>query len=117
MKAIDKKDTAESTSRKLKGASNRRTTRKIYDPSKDMPFNKGGMPKKNHAKPGSYSKAYMMGGMAKKKKIMWTPIVLMCSMYVTTECATYGGPIFKTEAACYQGMEDVGLPYLRQKVS
>ena len=46
---------------------------------------------------------------------MWTPIVLMCSMYVTTECATYGGPIFKTEAACYQGMEDVGLPYLRQK--
>jgi hypothetical protein len=68
MKAIDKKDTAESTSRKLKGASNRRTTRKIYDPSKDMPFNKGGMPKKNHAKPGSYSKAYMMGGMAKKKK-------------------------------------------------
>jgi len=46
MKAIDKKDTAESTSRKLKGASNRRTTRKIYDPSKDMPFNKGGMAKK-----------------------------------------------------------------------
>ena len=31
-------------------------------------MNKGGMPKKSHAKPGSYSKAYMMGGMAKKKK-------------------------------------------------
>jgi hypothetical protein len=29
-----------------------------------MPFNKGGMVKKNHAKPGSYSKAYMKGGMA-----------------------------------------------------
>ena len=38
-------------------------------PSKPaMPFNKGGMPKKSHAKPGSYSKAYMMGGMAKKPK-------------------------------------------------
>ena len=39
------------------------------EPSKPaMPFNKGGMPKKSHAKPGSYSKAYMMGGMAKKPK-------------------------------------------------
>ena len=35
------------------------------EPSKPaMPFNKGGMVKKNHAKPGSYSKAYMKGGMA-----------------------------------------------------
>ena len=31
-------------------------------------MNKGGMPKKSHAKPGPYGKAYMKGGMAKKKK-------------------------------------------------
>jgi len=37
-------------------------------PQKRPKMNKGGMPKKSHAKPGSYSKAYMMGGMAKKKK-------------------------------------------------
>ena len=35
---------------------------------KEVNMNKGGMPKKSHAKPGSYSKAYMKGGMAKKKK-------------------------------------------------
>ena len=30
---------------------------------------------------------------------MFTPLVLMCSMY-TMECATYGGPIFETEQEC-----------------
>jgi len=30
----------------------------------DKDFNKGGMAKKNHAKPGSYGKAYKKGGMA-----------------------------------------------------
>jgi len=30
-------------------------------------MNKGGMPKKNFAKPGSYSSAYNKGGVAKKK--------------------------------------------------
>ena len=34
----------------------------------DKDFNKGGMAKKNFAKPGSYGKAYMKGGMAKKPK-------------------------------------------------
>ena len=34
-----------------------------------------------------------------------------------TECTTYGGPVFKTEAACYQGIKNVGLPYLKTKVS
>lgn len=37
-------------------------------PQKRPKMNKGGMPKKNHAKPGSYGNAYMKGGMAKKKK-------------------------------------------------
>ncbi len=46
---------------------------------------------------------------------MWTPLVLMCSMYVSTECTTYGGPVFKTEAVCYEQIQSVGLPYLKQK--
>jgi len=45
---------------------------------------------------------------------MFTPLVLMCSMY-TMECASYGGPIFETEQECYSGMANVGLPYLVQK--
>ena len=32
-----------------------------------MTANRGGMPKKNFAKPGSYSSAYKKGGVAKKK--------------------------------------------------
>lgn len=32
-----------------------------------MTANRGGMPKKNSAKPGSYSSAYKKGGVAKKK--------------------------------------------------
>jgi hypothetical protein len=35
---------------------------------KEVNMNKGGMPKKSHAKPGSYGKTYMKGGMVKKKK-------------------------------------------------
>ena len=46
---------------------------------------------------------------------MWTQLVLMCSMYVSTECTTYGGPVFKTEAICYKQIQSVGLPYLKQK--
>ena len=46
---------------------------------------------------------------------MWTPLVLMCSMYVTTDCKTYGGPVFKEEAACFAGIKNVGLPYLVQE--
>ncbi len=45
---------------------------------------------------------------------MFTPLVLMCSMY-NMECATYGGPIFYTEQDCYKGMYEVGIPYLTQK--
>ena len=42
---------------------------KVLKPEKrPANMNKGGMPKKNHAKPGSYGNAYMKGGMAKKKK-------------------------------------------------
>ena len=36
-------------------------------------------------------------------------------MYVSTECTTFGGPAFKTEEICYQQLQTVGLPYLRQK--
>ena len=46
---------------------------------------------------------------------MWTPLVLLCSIYVSTECTTFGGPVFKTEAVCYQQLQTVGLPYLKQK--
>ena len=46
---------------------------------------------------------------------MWTPLVLLCSMYINTECTTYGGPVFKTEAVCYEQMKTVGLPYLKRK--
>ena len=46
---------------------------------------------------------------------MWTPLALLCSMYVSTECTTFGGPVFKTEAICYEQLQTVGLPYLRQK--
>ena len=46
---------------------------------------------------------------------MWTPLVLMCSMYVSTECTTYGGPAFKTEAICYEQIKTIGLPYLKHK--
>ena len=46
---------------------------------------------------------------------MWTPLVLLCSMYINTECTTYGGPVFKTEAICYEQIKIVGLPYLKQK--
>ena len=42
---------------------------KVLKPEKrPANMNKGGMPKKNHAKPGPYGNAYMKGGMAKKKK-------------------------------------------------
>ena len=41
---------------------------KVLKPEKRPKMNKGGMPKKSHAKPGPYGKAYMKGGMAKKKK-------------------------------------------------
>ena len=46
---------------------------------------------------------------------MWTPLVLLCSMYINTECTTYGGPVFKTEAICYEQIKIVGLPYLKRK--
>jgi len=46
---------------------------------------------------------------------MWTPLVLLCSMYINTECTTYGGPVFKTEAICYKQIKIVGLPYLKRK--
>ena len=46
---------------------------------------------------------------------MWTPLALLCSMYVSTECTTFGGPAFKTEAICYEQLQTVGLPYLKQK--
>ena len=46
---------------------------------------------------------------------MWTPLALICSMYVSTECTTFGGPVFKTEAICYEQLQTVGLPYLKQK--
>ena len=46
---------------------------------------------------------------------MWTPLALICSLYVSTECTTFGGPVFKTEAICYEQLQTVGLPYLRQK--
>ena len=46
---------------------------------------------------------------------MWTPLALLCSMYVSTECTTFGGPVFKTEAICYEQLQTVGLPYLKQK--
>ena len=36
-------------------------------------------------------------------------------MYVSTECTTFGGPVFKTEAICYEQLQTVGLPYLKQK--
>jgi len=40
---------------------------KVYTPNKFKVMNKGGMPKKNFAKPGSYSSAYNKGGMGKAK--------------------------------------------------
>tara|TARA_R110002020_G_scaffold282304_1_gene498034 strand:- start:373 stop:579 length:207 start_codon:yes stop_codon:yes gene_type:complete len=45
---------------------------------------------------------------------MWTPIVLMCS-FLGMQCATYGGPAFETEASCYLGMQQIGIPYLKEK--
>ena len=45
---------------------------------------------------------------------MFSPLVLLCSM-VTFECATYGGPVFKTEIGCYIGMQQVGIPFLEEK--
>ncbi len=44
---------------------------------------------------------------------MWTPIVLMCTMALT-ECNTYGGPVFRTEASCQRAIEITGLPQLRE---
>ena len=40
------------------------TLRSMREGKPDKDFNKGGMAKKNHAKPGSYGKAYKKGGMA-----------------------------------------------------
>ena len=69
LKVVDRKAKAESGTMSRKMESGRKLPAGKRQPSKPaMPFSKGGMPKKNHAKPGSYSKAYMMGGMAKKKK-------------------------------------------------
>jgi len=31
------------------------------------------------------------------------------------ECTTYGGPVFDTETGCYFGMEQVGIPYIKEK--
>ena len=45
---------------------------------------------------------------------MFTPLVLVCSVY-TMECTTYGGPVFDTETGCYFGMEQVGIPYIKEK--
>ena len=46
-----------------------KTKKKVLKPEKrPANMNKGGMPKKNHAKPGPYGKTYMKGGMVKKKK-------------------------------------------------
>jgi len=45
-----------------------KTKKKVVKPEKRPEMNKGGMPKKSHAKPGPYGKTYMKGGMVKKKK-------------------------------------------------
>ena len=67
--AVNKKAAGESGKITRKMEAGRKLPKGKREPSKPaMPFNKGGMPKKSHAKPGSYSKAYMMGGMAKKPK-------------------------------------------------
>ena len=67
--AVNKKAASESGKITRKMEAGKKLPKGKREPSKPaMPFNKGGMPKKNHAKPGSYSKAYMMGGMAKKPK-------------------------------------------------
>ena len=54
-------------------------------------------------------------GLTRLSGSMWTPLVLLCSMYVSTECTTYGGPVFKTEAICYEQIQTIGLPYLKHK--
>jgi hypothetical protein len=36
-------------------------------------------------------------------------------MYGSAECTTYGGPVFKTEAICYEQIHTIGLPYLKYK--
>ena len=65
LKALDKKAEAELGKNVRKMQAGRKLPKGKREPSKPaMPFNKGGMVKKNHAKPGSYSKAYMKGGMA-----------------------------------------------------
>jgi len=67
--AVNKKARQESGKITRKMEAGKKLPKGKRQPSKPaMPFNKGGMPKKSHAKPGSYSKAYMMGGMAKKPK-------------------------------------------------
>ena len=67
--AVNKKAASESGKITRKMEAGKKLPKGKREPSKPaMPFNKGGMPKKSHAKPGSYSKAYMMGGMAKKPK-------------------------------------------------
>ena len=69
LKVVDRKAKEESGTMSRKMEAGRKLPKGKREPSKPaMPFNKGGMPKKSHAKPGSYSKAYMMGGMAKKPK-------------------------------------------------
>ena len=63
--AVNKKARQESGKITRKMEAGKKLPKGKRQPSKPaMPFNKGGMVKKNHAKPGSYSKAYMKGGMA-----------------------------------------------------
>ena len=75
LKARTKKILKEKKAKSMKAAIKKalegvktKTKKKVVKPEKRPEMNKGGMPKKSHAKPGPYGKAYMMGGMAKKKK-------------------------------------------------
>tara|TARA_R100001369_G_scaffold72973_1_gene101391 strand:+ start:18 stop:260 length:243 start_codon:yes stop_codon:yes gene_type:complete len=53
-------------------------------------------------------------GLIKLSGNMWTPLFLLCTVSFS-DCTTYGGPIFETEAMCYKQIQTIGLPYLKNK--
>tara|TARA_R100000951_G_C2589413_1_gene164524 strand:- start:106 stop:543 length:438 start_codon:yes stop_codon:yes gene_type:complete len=63
--ALDRKFAREKLSSDAKRSGSKKVTLGSMRKGKaDKDFNKGGMPKKDHGKSGSYGKAYMKGGMA-----------------------------------------------------
>ncbi len=45
---------------------------------------------------------------------MWTPIILMCTIFFT-ECSTYGGPVFTNRESCMNAIAKTGGPYVSMK--